>query len=790
MKKFYSRMLFVLLGFPMLCFSQDVAIEISGKVMDKDAKKPVEFATVIAIHPLTKATISGTSTNENGEFSFESNVKDFNVVVSFVGYLSETFVQPKTSNNKVLLNNIALVSDSKILEEVIVRGEISQTEFKLDKRVFNVGKDLSNTGASALEVLNNVPSVNVSIEGAISLRGSQGVQILINGKPSVLADQAGNALGTITADMIEKIEVITSPSAKYEAEGTSGIINIVLKKEEKRGINGSVTLNTGVPNNHSLGFSMNRRTEKFNLFSQIGVGRRTFPSDDETENRDLVNNNQVLSVGQSNKNETFYNFILGTDYHINDLNVLTLSGNFAYEIEDENSIANFDIFNQNTLTKGFRRSELTTATNPKWQYEMNYKKDFEDNKEHTLLFSAIGNYFGKDQEMNFKNQTTLGNDLDTEQRALTNFSRADYTFKLDYTKPFENKFTIETGSQYAINNVLNDFSNADLLDGIWVENESQSNVFEWNQKVLGVYGTGAYEGDKWGLKIGLRLENTELNTLLRTTNEANNDNYTNLFPSAHTSYKINKNFSLQAGYSKRIFRPRLWDLNPFFNIRNNFNIRTGNPNLQPEFTNSYEINSIFDYGKTSLNFAIFHNHTDEVVEQVVRFDNNVSISQPANVGTNNTIGTEFNLKLVPAKWVTINENFNFNYFQRNGSFEDISFDFNGQQWSNRITAKFKLPADVDVEFANNYQSGFRTFQRDISPAYFFDLGARKKILKGKAILNLSIRDLFATRISESIAAQDSFYLRNFSQRGRFVTFGVSFGFGKGEAMEFSAQKRH
>ncbi|SOE20878.1 Outer membrane receptor proteins, mostly Fe transport [Spirosomataceae bacterium TFI 002] len=790
MMKFYFRVLTILLVLPVVSFSQDISTEISGKIIDKDTKKPVEFATVIAINPTTKATIVGTTSDENGEFSLVSNESEFNVVVSFIGYLSETFVQPKKSNNKVTLNNIALVSDSKVLEEVVVRAELSQTEFKLDKRVFNVGKDLSNTGASALEVLNNVPSVTVSIEGAISLRGSQGVQILINGKPSVLADQAGNALGTITADMIEKIEVITNPSAKYEAEGTSGIINIVLKKEEKKGINGSVSLNTGVPNNHSLGFSLNRRTEKFNLFSQIGVGRRTYPSDDESENRDLVNNTQVMSVGQSNKNETFYNFILGTDYHINDLNVLTLSGNFAYEIEDENSVSDFELFDQNTLSKGFTRSELTTATNPKWQYELQYKKDFEDNKEHALLFSAIGNYFGKDQGMNFKNLTTLGDDLNTEQRALTNFSRADYTFKLDYTQPFENKFTIETGSQYAINNVTNDFSNADLLDGIWVENVAQSNVFEWNQKVLGIYSTGAYEGEKWGLKLGLRLENTDLNTLLRTTNENNDKNYTNLFPSAHTSYKISQNFSLQAGYSKRIFRPRLWDLNPFYNIRNSFNVRTGNPNLQPEFTDSYELNSIFDYGSTSLNFAVFHSHTDDVVEQVVTFQNNISLSQPVNVGTNNTFGTELNLKMIPAKWVTINENFNFNYFQRDGSFENTSFDFNGQQWSNRITAKFKLPADIDIEVGNNYQSGFRTFQRDISPAYYFDLGARKKIVKGKAILNLSIRDLFATRISESIAAQDSFYLRNFSQRGRFITFGVSFGFGKGEAMEFSGQRRH
>ena len=225
-----------------------------------------------------------------------------------------------------------------------MQAERSTTEFQLDKRVFNVGQDLSSTGASALDVLNNVPSVTVNIEGQILLRGTGGVQILINGKPSVLTSDGGNALGTITADMIESIEVMTNPSAKYNAEGTSGIINIVLKKEEKKGVNGSVSLNTGVPNNHSLGFSLNKRTEKFNLFSQIGVGKRTMPEDFETINRNTNTGDEVLSVGDVEKNEKFFNLILGTDYYFNDRNVITVSGNYAFEGEEENSRDDFSTY--------------------------------------------------------------------------------------------------------------------------------------------------------------------------------------------------------------------------------------------------------------------------------------------------------------------------------------------------------------------------------------------------------------------------------------------------------------
>ncbi len=764
-------------------------VTITGKVIEVGGV-PIEFATVLVANPADHKPITGTTTVEDGSFVLETEATDFYIEVSFIGYSKKTIEKPTVVDGKIDLGTVALTEDSQQLDEVVVEGEVSQTVFKLDKRVFNVGADLSSTGASALEVLNNVPSVNVSIEGTISLRGSQGVQMLINGKPSAIANEQGNALGTLTADMIDRIEVITNPSAKYDAEGTSGIINIVLKKEEKKGLNGAVTLNTGVPNNHSLGLSLNKRTEKFNLFSQLGFGRRTFPSDDETENRNLAENTLISSSGESDKNETFFNLILGTDYHINHYNVLTLSGHFAYEWETEHSDADYRIFDAgNSLTDGFHRRELTTATNPKYAYELQYKKDFEGNEDQSLLISATGNLFAKDQSSDYTNTITMGNEEDMQQQTRTDFSQAEYTFKADYTHPWAEKYTVETGAQYQINDVSNDFAIADFDGSSFVENPNLTNVFEWVQKVLGIYGTAAYEGEKWGIKLGVRFEDTDLGTLLRNTNVRNDQKYNNLFPSGHTSYKINDDISLQAGYSKRIFRPRLWDLNPFFNIRNNFSIRTGNPDLQPEFTDSYELTSIYKLGRTSMNLGIFYRHTEDVVERVVAFEDNVSISRPENIGISNTTGVEFNAKYIPANWLSFTTDLNYSRFTREGDFENTSFDFNGDQWSTRLTGKIQLPADIDLELTGNYQSGYRTLQQEITENLFMDFGARKKIFKGKAILNLSIRDVFASRIRESITSQPNFYLRDYSRQGRFVTFGISFGFGKGEAMEFSGQKQ-
>lgn len=777
--------------FPLFTFAQNKQIEIKGKVVEKNIGEAVPFATVLIYGQPNKKLLDGVTTNDKGVFVAKVNTEKVLLEISFIGYITKTITSSEAAGDLLDFGTIVLEPNTELLEEVEVRAEKSQTEFKLDKRVFNVGKDLSTTGASALDVLNNVPSVNVSIEGQISLRGNSGVQILINGKPSVLASEEGNALGTITAEMIESIEVITNPSAKYEAEGTSGIINILLKKEERRGLNGSVSLNTGIPDNHSLGLSLNRRTEKFNLFSQLGVGYRSLPEKGNNINEDLLSGNIVKSNGKEYRNENFYNLRLGTDYYINPRNVITLSGNFAYEIEDQPSNFTFEQFLKSSPenVSVWERTEETDAKNPKWQYELQYKLDFKDDKDHVLIFSALGDQFSKDQHSSFTNKYITADGEDNFQRTATDFGEVKYTFKLDYTQPFKNKITLEAGSQYLLQDVNNDYSVSNLENDVWVTDESLTNLFEYKQNVLGVYSTGSYEGKLWGLKLGLRLENTDLSTLLANTNQENAQNYTNLFPSVHTSFKMSKLFSLQAGYSRRIFRPRMWDLNPFFNIRNNFNVYTGNPNLQPEFSDSYELNAIYDLEKISMNFGLFHLFTTDVVERISTFENNVNTSKPLNIGTRRSTGMEFNGKYTPSKWLVLNANFNYNYFTREGTYEVSSFDFSSDNWSANLNSKFQFPHDIDFEITGFYNSSVKTVQSTISDNVYVDLGLRKKFLKGRAVLNLSVRDVFTSRFREVVTSQSNFYTYGYERRGRFFALGLSFGFGKGEAMEYLGGRR-
>ncbi|MGH1335385.1 MAG: TonB-dependent receptor domain-containing protein [Aureispira sp.] len=764
-------------------------ILVIGKVIEKQSQQPIEFATIMLMDS-ANVLIEGTTTQKGGRFELQSKTSNFQVEISFIGFKKQRLTTFTVKEGLVNLGTIELSDDPELLEDVVVQAERSQMEFKLDKKVFNVGKDLSSTGGSALDVLNSVPSVDVNIEGQVSLRGATGVQILINGKPSILASDESNALGTITADMIEKVEVVTNPSAKYDAEGTAGILNIVLKKEEKKGMNGSISLNTGYPHNHSVGFSLNRRTEKFNLFTQLGAGYRSLPRYNENINHNLITNSNILSDGTSYRNEMFFNALIGADYHINKRHVITLSGNVAYEIEKQPSQTNFTQLDaQEQTVATWMRTEETDATNPKGQYELIYKGEFRDNKKHTLQISALGNFFSKKQSSNFEDRIIMGNFTNSDQQTSTTFQEARYTFQVDYVKPFSKAITMELGSQYVIMDISNDYAVSDLVHNTWVPNTGLTNVFEYDQKVFAAYATGSYEHKKWGIKVGLRLENTDLQTFLVATQEHNSQNYTNLFPSAHASYKINDRFSVQVGYSKRIFRPRLWDLNPFFNIRNSFSIRTGNPDLQPELTDSYELTGIYIFDQLSLNLSVYHRYTTDVVERVSIFEDNINTTTPVNIGQRHATGVEFNAKYTPTKWLTFNGDFNYNHFNRQGVFEQTDFDFQADQWSAKLTSKFKLPLKIDAEISGDYRSRMQTVQGTIGDNFSINLGVRKKLFKGKAVISLSVRDLLATRNREIEIAQDDFYSYSFGQRGRFITLGFSYGFGKGEAMEYSGRRR-
>lgn len=769
--------------------------QIIGKIIDENSNSPLEYATISVINTANNEVVNGGITNENGEFLVETKLADFHIQITYLGYESIELKNnqiTKSPNKQIDLGMIRLKPDQETLDEVTVVAEKSQTVFQLDKRVFNVGKDLSTSGGSALDVLNNVPSVDVNMEGAITLRGSTGVQILINGKPSVLTSGNSNTLGTITAAMIEKVEVITNPSAKYDAEGTTGIINIILKKDERKGFNGSISLNTGVPNNHSVGLSINQRTEKFNLFGQLGAGKRTFLSNYSglTINRRSTSQNELRSTGEAEKNEEFYNLLLGADFLINKYNVITLSGHLGYEIEDEFSDTYYDLSTpEENLLQSFSRNEVTEGRNPKYHYELQYKKTFKNNEERSLMASAIGSFFGKEQPSQFVNETSFGDAPGFQQQSNSDFSNASYVFQTDYVHPINEKTTFETGIKYQLNVNKNDYEVLDFENGIWVNNPNFTNEFNFDQAVIGLYATYAYEWEKFGVKAGLRLEDTRVDVSLITTGENSNQNYTNAFPSIHASYKFQDQFSVQLGYSRRIQRPSGWDLNPFSTIRDNLNLSIGNPNLQPEFTDAYELTAISTWDKVSLSGAVFHRKTNNVVNNVLTVIDSLAITSPQNVGLSENTGIEINGKYDPFEWLSLLMDANWVYFQRSGSLENDLFDFSNTRWESRFTSKLNLPNNWDIEVRARYQSAYQGIITNLEDVFFMDLGIRKKILRGRGVLNFSVRDLFNSRKFIEEADQPTFYRLDASRWNvRSFVLGFSYSFGKGEAMEYSGRK--
>lgn len=793
-------MRFYTLFFLAICFgcSSEIfaqsPLKIKGKVLEDASGNPLEFATVKLTDPGSAALLGGTTSDVDGIFELSSEQRNLLIEVSFLGF--EIWQDSVAGHQGAVLDlgEIRLKPDAQALSEVVVRGERSQTEYKLDKRIFQVGNDLANTGASALDVLNQVPSVYVTVKGEISLRGNSGVQILINGKPSILAN-GGNTLGTLTAEMIERIEVITNPSAKYDAEGTAGIINIVLKNDQRQGVNGAVTLNTGVPNNHSLGFSINRRTEDLNLFAQLGIGHRTFWEEGQTKNQDLTTLNSVASDGEGKMHETYYMLNLGADYRLGESSVLSLAARYALEKEKGSADGLFtQTWGETTEVQQWERTEDTHATNPKYQFEAQYKVDFEKEEnpsretKHELIVVGLGDFFAKDQTSEFLNTPVAGEMDLSAQSTLSDHVQSEYTLKADYTLPWAEKGALEAGSQYVISQVSNKYAVFDRYENDWEIDPDLSNDFEFNQNVLAVYATGSYEWEKFGVKLGLRTEATDMETLLKTTGEGSSRNYLDWFPTLHSSYKLSDGLSLQGGYSRRIQRPSLWDLNPFFSMRNNYSISTGNPDLQPEYTDSYELTSISEFGAFSVNVAAYYRYTQGAVQQITTFEDQVSYSMPMNLGTDRSKGIEFNVKFTPVQWLVVNGEANVSHYQREGEYESQSFDFDATMWTSRLSTRIDLPADFALELIGHYASEQETLQGYISENKSADLGLRKKLLKGRLITNLSVRDVFASRVFENHVIQPEFTDYSRYKPGRYVTFGVSFGFGKGEAMEFASQK--
>ena len=786
-------------------------LEIKGTVIDGQSGGPLEFATISLFSKSDSSLVTGGITDVGGNFSIKRSPKPgqrpgpMYAIIEFIGY-EATVIDPvkidreqiRQGNFTTDLGEIRVNPGGVDLSEVEVTAERSETQFALDKRVFNVGKDLANRGGTAADILDNGPSVTVDVEGDVSLRGSAGVRILIDGKPSGLATD-GNALRQIPAGMIESVEVITNPSARYEAEGMAGIINIVLKKEKRSGFNGSFDATIGLPEIYGVGANLNYRKGKFNWFLNYGLNYKRGPGGGDLfqwVERDDGNKLYTEQERDMERGGLSNSIRGGIDYYFNEKE--TLTGALLYKIADEDNFTTItytDYLNDypTNLFSNTTRTDDEFEDESSLEYSLNYRKELSSRK-HFL--SARVSYEDRLE--------TEGSDLD--QREVFSAPRPDalltqrsnnsegtrmWLFQADYEQPLKGKdHKYELGLRSSLRDIDNDYLVEELADTDWKTLPDFTNVFEYDEDVHAAYGQYGNRFGQFSFLAGLRGEYSIVRTELKESDfEPNERDYFNLFPSLFLNYDLSESNSIQTSYSRRIQRPRFWDLNPFFTYSDPRNFYSGNPNLDPEYTDSYEVNFLKIWDKATISSGIFYRHTTGVIQRVqyVNIDTVVNAQtmdtsfisantmRPENLDTRDDSGFEFTFSVSAIKWLRLDGGVNLYRSITDGTNVNSTFKADAYTMDGRLSTRFSF-WDSDLQFRGNFRAprettqGKRKAMGSLDVGWSRDFGATKNWTA-----TISVRDLFNSRLRRYENFSDNFYSEGrFQWRARSASLTVSY----------------
>ncbi|MDP5171749.1 MAG: TonB-dependent receptor [Bacteroidia bacterium] len=563
---------------------------LSGRIADEDTREALGFASVTVLSLPDSSEVGGTLTDIDGVFTLSLEPGTYLLAMRFLGY--QPVVKGPIELKKGQITDFGLIGlfqRQVSIDEVEITSQVTQMELDLDKRVYRVDQDLSLAGSSASEILQNLPSVQVDPEGAVSLRGSQNVRILINGRPSGLTE----GLQLMQGNMIEKIEVITNPSARYDAEGEAGIINIILKKEKEKGFNGAFTLGTGWPQNHNLGANVNYRSGKINWFANIGSNYRSGPGGGGYYQEEYENGETSLITEQDNqriRSSLGGNFRTGADLIFNDYNTLTVSGLLSYD--DEENLTNIvyrDFTSEKVLSQTTTRDQVEAESDKNVEFQSTYRKTFPQKDREWV--STVQYQLNDDLELGDITQQTNGGEI-LYQRSSNTEDEANWLIQSDYIHPFgkEDKFRLETGTRITLRSIENDYLVEEQnIGGAWAALPDFDNRFNYEENIYAGYGIFSQKLDKFGYQLGLRAEYTDLSASLLNASADIQKNYLNWFPSAFFSYKVNQENTLQLSYSRRLSRPGFRSLLPFSSFSDARNLRIGNPDLDPEYTHSFEL---------------------------------------------------------------------------------------------------------------------------------------------------------------------------------------------------------
>ena len=738
-------------------------ITLNGKVLEAQTQTPLEYATVILKETQTKL-VAGGITDENGTFNISIPKGNYEISIEYISFKSKKLpTQNLTSDTN--FGTIQLSEDASSLEVVIV-AEKSTVDIRLDKRIYNVGKDMTVKGGNASDVLDNVPSVSVDVEGNVSLRGNENVRILIDGKPSALVGLSGaDALRQLPADAIEKVEVITSPSARYDAEGTAGILNIVLRKGKALGFNGSINSTVGVPDQYQIATNLNQRSKKTNLFSNFGYNYSNGPGNSFTDLKNFSNgvvvNSRIEDRIWKRKRNSF-NANVGLEYFLTSKSSLTgtvfyrntKGGNFS-----ENTIEEFDA--NNSITDNALRIQDEDSDDQTIQYSLNYTNNL--GKDGHKLTVDLQYSDSKENETAINKETGF-----TNESNITNEASKNTLVQADYVLPIGEKSQFEAGYRGDFQDLTSDF----LVSPISDPNFDPSNNLEFKQDIHAFYTQYGNKFNKLSFLLGLRLEATDVKVRLLNTNKNNDFSYLEFFPTVNLGYEATEDQSVTIGYSRRLRRPRFWYLNPFESRNSQNIIFKGNPGLTPTFTNSFDLGYLNKIGKLTLNGSIYFQHSTNTINRVTRQeireingnDESVLIREPINLASEDRYGFEFTSNYNASKTVRLDGSFNVFNSKTEGVYtynfldpvtnitttvtEDLSNS--NTSWRARFNTRIRLPYEIEWQTRLSYRGPSESAQ-DVSEGIFSaNLAFSKEVFKEKGTLVLNVSDLFNSRKRRSV----------------------------------------
>ena len=754
MKKLLLFFLFISTS---LLHSQNNKVIVTGTITDSETNIPLEYATISVFNVNSEKAVNGVITDSNGEFSIELNKGNYDFKVEFISFKIK-YYRNITVNDPLDLGTIELSIDENMLEEIEVIGEKTEIEIKLDKTVYNIGKDLTLKGSSVSDVLDNLPSVEVDIEGNVSLRGNESVRILINGKPSGLVGISSNeALKQFPSESVEKVEVITSPSARYNAEGTAGIINIILRRSKLTGFNGSLSLNSGYPERYGVSANLNYRTKKLNFFNNVGYNTRTsegsFINETEYYTDQAINNFlNENGVRDSERNSNYLN--TGIEYFISDKT--SLVGSYVSRKSDgfTNNTNNVNQ-NFNTISKFSERLEKESEIDDTNEFSINLTHDF--NKEGHVLTIDYQKEKSSENENGFISNSQLKPVFTKylSEKVNTDEIQESELFKIDYVLPIKKDGQFELGfrrsNQYQDIDYLAE--NEDL-NGNFINDLNLSNTLLYNEKVNAFYTQYGNKKNKFSFLLGLRYEESKTTVKQLANNTNNVKNYNDFFPTLNLSYQIKENETITFGYNRRIRRARSYFINPFPSKSSATNIFQGNPNIDPTYSNGIDLGYLKRYEKLTLNGSVYYRKetgvftfisentgdfvlVNEILVPVLR-------RTPINLASNKQIGLELNANFTQSKNWRLNGSLNFYESETLGEYMGIVYDSKNLTWSGRLSNNLKLFSSVDWQTSFRYRAPQKTAVSERKASIYSNTAFSKDLSKDKITLTFKVNDIFET----------------------------------------------